>query len=76
MTGYGAAVVMQRRENRRTRSETSLSTTNRTWADLDTNTDLRGDKPATNRLSYGMACFRFYVSFMFSFCQNSLFTNV
>jgi hypothetical protein len=33
----------------------SLSTTNPTWTDLDANKGLRGEKPATNRLSYGTA---------------------
>jgi hypothetical protein len=31
----------------------TLSTTNRTWADLGSNLGHRGGKPATNRLSYG-----------------------
>jgi hypothetical protein len=34
---------------------TTLSTTNPTWADPDSNPGLRGVKPATNRLSYGAA---------------------
>jgi hypothetical protein len=46
-------------ENRRTRIKmcpsATLSTTNPTWTDLDANPGLRGKKPATNRLSYGMA---------------------
>jgi hypothetical protein len=44
-------------ENRRTRLKTcpitSLSTANPTWTDLGANLGLRGEKPATNRLSYG-----------------------
>jgi hypothetical protein len=46
-------------EIRRTRRDTSpsatLSTTNSTWTDLDTNLELRGEKPATNCLMYGTA---------------------
>jgi hypothetical protein len=42
-------------ENRRTRRKTypsvTLSTTNPTWIDLGANPGLRGEKPATNRLS-------------------------
>jgi hypothetical protein len=33
----------------------ALSTTNPTWPDPGTNQGRRGAKPATNRLSYGMA---------------------
>jgi hypothetical protein len=33
----------------------TLSTTNNTWPDLDSNPGLRGGKPATNRLNYGTA---------------------
>jgi hypothetical protein len=47
------------RENRRTRRETCpsgiLSTTNHTWTDLGANPGLRSERPATNRLSYGVA---------------------
>jgi hypothetical protein len=42
-------------ENRRTRGKTghsaTLSTTNPTWIDPGSNPDLRGERPATNRLS-------------------------
>jgi hypothetical protein len=34
---------------------TTLSTTNPTWLDPDSNLGLRDAKPATNRLSYGAA---------------------
>jgi hypothetical protein len=48
-------------ENRRTRRKTypsaTLSTTNPTWIDPGANTDLRDERPATNRLSHGTACF-------------------
>jgi hypothetical protein len=50
---------MMTRENRRTRGKTcpnaTLSITNPTWTDLDMNPSLRGEKPATNHLSYGIA---------------------
>jgi hypothetical protein len=46
-------------ENRRTRGETcpsaTLSTTNPTSTDLGSNPDLRGGRPAANRLSHGTA---------------------
>jgi hypothetical protein len=46
-------------ENRSTREKTcpsaTLSTTNPTWTDLRSNPGLRGEKPATNRLSHGTA---------------------
>jgi hypothetical protein len=32
-----------------------LSTTNPTWTDPGSNPDLRGERPATNRLSHGTA---------------------
>jgi hypothetical protein len=31
----------------------TLSTINPTWPDMGSNPDRRGEKPATNRLSYG-----------------------
>jgi hypothetical protein len=34
---------------------TILSSTNPTWTDPETNLNLRGEKPATNRLSQGTA---------------------
>jgi hypothetical protein len=46
-------------ENRSTRGETcpsaTLSTTNPTWTDPGSNPDLRGGRPAANRLSHGTA---------------------
>jgi hypothetical protein len=46
-------------ENRTTRRKTcpsaTLSTTNPTWTDPGSNPGLRGEKPATNRLSHGTA---------------------
>jgi hypothetical protein len=46
-------------ENRSTRRKTcpnaTLSTTNPTWIDPGSNPDLRGERPATNRLSHGTA---------------------
>jgi hypothetical protein len=35
---------------------TILSTTNPTWTDPGSNPGLRGERPATNRLSHGTAC--------------------
>jgi hypothetical protein len=49
------------RENRRTRRKTcpsaTFSTTNPTFTALGTNPVLCGEKPATNRLSYGTAMY-------------------
>jgi hypothetical protein len=46
-------------ENRNTWGKTcpsaTLSTTNPTWTDLGSNSALRGERPATNRLSHGTA---------------------
>jgi hypothetical protein len=42
----------------KTCSSTILSTTNPTWTDLGSNPDLRGERPATNRLSHGKALLR------------------
>jgi hypothetical protein len=46
-------------ENRSTRGKTcpsaNLSTTNSTWTDLGSNPGLRGESPATNRLTHGTA---------------------
>jgi hypothetical protein len=46
-------------ENRRTRGKTcpsdTLSTTNPTWTDPRSKPDLRGGRPAANRLSHGTA---------------------
>jgi hypothetical protein len=46
-------------ENGRTRTKTcpsaTLSTTNPTWTDPESNPGLHGERPATNRLSHGTA---------------------
>jgi hypothetical protein len=46
-------------ENRSDRGKTcpsaTLSTTNPTWTDPGSNPGLRGERPATNRLSHGTA---------------------
>jgi hypothetical protein len=46
-------------ENRSARGKTcpiaTLSTTNPTWTDPGSNLGLRGERPATNRLSHGTA---------------------
>jgi hypothetical protein len=48
-------------ENRNSRGKTcpsaTLSITNPTWIDTGSNPGLRGEKPATNRLSHGTAIF-------------------
>jgi hypothetical protein len=47
------------RENRNTRGKTcpiaTLSTTNLMWTDPESKPGLRGERPATNRLSHGTA---------------------
>jgi hypothetical protein len=47
------------REHRSTRGKTcssaTLPTTNPTWTELGSNPGLRGERPATNRLSHGTA---------------------
>ena len=46
-------------ENRSTRRKTcpsaTLSTTNHTWTDPESNPDLRGERPATYHLNHGTA---------------------
>jgi hypothetical protein len=53
------ATVELWRENQRTQRKTyacaTSSTTNSIWTDPGTNQGLRGDRPASNRLSHGMA---------------------
>jgi hypothetical protein len=55
-------------ENRSTRgkicSSATLSTTNPTWTNPESNPGLRGKSPATNRLNHGTA---FFLGLMFSF---------
>jgi hypothetical protein len=50
-------------ENQSTRGKTcpsaTFSTTNPTWTDPGSNPGLRGGRPATNRLSHGMALLLF-----------------
>jgi hypothetical protein len=41
---------------RKTCPSATLSTTNPTWTDPGSNSGLRGERPATNRLSHGTAC--------------------
>jgi hypothetical protein len=52
-------------KNRSTRGKTYpsaiLSTTNPTWTDPGSNPDLRGERPATNRLSHDTASTQSYV---------------
>jgi hypothetical protein len=54
------------RENRRTRGKTcpnaTLSTTNPTWTEPESNPGLCGGRPAANRLSHDTAIRRFFVS--------------
>jgi hypothetical protein len=53
-------------ENRSTGGKTcpsaTLSTTNPTWTDRGSNPCLRGERPATNRLSHGTAIIASYYS--------------
>jgi hypothetical protein len=57
MENRGGMILTE--ENRRTEGKTChsaiLSTTNPAWADPRANPALRGERPATNHLSYGMA---------------------
>jgi hypothetical protein len=54
-------------ENRITRRKTcpsaTLSTTNPTWIDPGANSSLRGERPATNRLSHGTAAWLKYFTY-------------
>jgi hypothetical protein len=47
---------------RKTCPSATLSTTNLTWTDPGSNPGLRGERPATNRLSHGKA--KTYVKFI------------
>jgi hypothetical protein len=53
----------------------TLSTTNPTWIDLGTNPGLRGERPATNRLSHGTALFLKLLNAIAEkqFCLTSIF---
>jgi hypothetical protein len=66
-------------ENRSTRRETclsaTLSTINPTWTNLGSNPGLRGERPATNRLSHGKALINYCVNTDYSrvkFCVYNL----
>jgi hypothetical protein len=51
----GISTEENRRTQRKTCPSATLSTTNLTWIDPDANPGLSGERPATNRLSHGMA---------------------
>ena len=61
-------------ENRSTRGKTcpsaTLSTTNPTWTDRGSNPGLRGERPATNRLSHGTAYTRISTMCMSYYTRN------
>jgi hypothetical protein len=63
-------------ENRKTRRKTSpsatLSTTNPIWIDPGSNPGLRGERPATNDLSHGTACWIYYFGFYCGGWENPL----
>jgi hypothetical protein len=48
----------------------TLSTTNPTWIDPGANPGLRGERPATNRLSHGTALHFFYSEYFVRFHVN------
>jgi hypothetical protein len=60
----------------------TLSTTNPTWIDPGANPGLRGERPATNRLSHGTAYCPFYSSYIFQLhywqmkCEHSTVTSI
>jgi hypothetical protein len=58
-------------ENRSTRGKTcpcaTLSTTNPTWT--TSNPGLRGERPATNRLSHGTANLSVYICFLINMAK-------
>jgi hypothetical protein len=60
-------------ENRSTRGKichsATLSTTNPTWIDLGLNPGLRGERPATNRLSHGTAMSNTLIAFLYLLCS-------
>jgi hypothetical protein len=49
-------------QSEKTCPSATLSTTNSTWADPDSNPGRRGGKPAINRVSYGSALHRWWVN--------------
>jgi hypothetical protein len=46
----------------------NLSTTNRTWTDPESNPGLRGGRPATHRLSHGMALSKVLPNILAEYC--------
>jgi hypothetical protein len=66
-------------ENRSTRGETCPSatlSTNPTWTDPGSNPDLRGERPATNRLSHGTADHvGYYMYFLLKFMKSAFFSE-
>jgi len=57
MESHGGMILtgVKGRTRRKTCRSATLSTTNPTWTDPAVNPCLRGERPATNRLSHGMA---------------------
>jgi hypothetical protein len=54
----------------------TLSTTNPTWTDPESNPCLRGERPATNRLNHGTATHRILRSVLISTSRPSLFWDI
>jgi len=56
MESYGGMILTgeNAKNSEKTRSSVTLSITNPTWTDQAANPGLRGERPATNRLSHGM----------------------
>ena len=72
--------VLLTRKNRNTSRQTcptaTLSTTNLTWTDSETNPGLQGERPATNRLTHGRPIkTRLYLSYIKNSVRNSQSTN-
>jgi hypothetical protein len=59
---------------RKTCPSATLSTTNLTWIDPGSNPGLRGERPATSRLSHGMA-WKMWLRFS-NYTQNSYDSNI
>jgi hypothetical protein len=57
----------------RTCPSATLSTINPTWIDPGSNPCLRGDRPATNRLSHGTASLLSYGSLKYQACMSLRF---
>jgi hypothetical protein len=60
----------------KTCSNATLSTTNPTWTDPGSNPGLRGEGPATNRLSHGTALVHIRVIYPFKVSPLNLMTLV